>query len=257
MASLSTDAFPSSSPSGDDTKEAAPQNGEYEALLSQPGTLTTKGICAAYERRIKAYQAAATNRVASAKGKSSDPYVAAAYRRTHNWVRDPIAKRFSKSMEDAAVAALNIVTDGKAGQSGPVAPYLTASIDVCGLTSAYAKAVKGVDASLAAGARIRSAADRKPWYPKGYEEWVDGVAFKYNRGATSAGYLGGWAYNVVSRDGCPVQLYIEVNFTDGGTVVDYGNDLLSSLDPGQRALIQLRTTADGVDQFEINEVTCL
>ncbi len=49
---------------------------------------------------------------------------------------------------------------------------------------------------------------------------------------------------VLSRYGCPDGLYVEANFKSGDTVVDYGNDALGSLGPGDTAVLTLTSTSD-------------
>lgn len=93
------------------------------------------------------------------------------------------------------------------------------------------------------------------WYPKDYVELSDGVAVKWaaNRaGNCFMDYCA--ALYVLSRDGCST-LYADVNVLDSsGTIVDSGNDIASSIEAGQKALLSFNFTSSG--KLKIGSVDC-
>ena len=258
---------PTVEPSVEASEQPAPDPTTEEPVEEKPltyedlvmGNLSTAEICASYQTLIDKYDAVISKRTKSLDGKAEDPYKAASFKRKNAWVLDDLSTTYEEDWQTTGTFALNVVSDGQAGQLESVNEYLEASLASCGLDDAYRQQsaqVKTIDSKQSA---VVTAANSKPWYPKGYEEWVDGVAFKYNASATRNSYLCGWAYNVKCRDGCPSGLYVEVNFNDSnGTIVDYGNDYIARLMPGEKALVQLRvgSRCGNVDSFTVTEVNC-
>jgi hypothetical protein len=77
------------------------------------------------------------------------------------------------------------------------------------------------------------------WYPKGYQEWQDGLAFRWvkSKDLKCPAYSGGcWGMYVIARDGCPQNLYVELSVENrAGDVVGFTNDLVGSVEAGRRA----------------------
>lgn len=256
----STSASPAESESASNEPsevEPTPEVITYADVVSGP--ITNAEICASYADLIDRYTSVVAKRTKSLDGKSNDPYKAAKFVGNNGWVYEDLSVGFNEDWESAATEALNAVSNGQAGTVESLDDYRRASLEACGLDEDYETLRSDVSVVDSDQSSVLSAAEEKPWYPKGYEEWVDGVAFKYNASATRNSYLCGWAYNVVCRDGCPNGLYVEVNFEDGnGTIVDYGNDYIAQLLPGDKALVQLRvgSRCGNVDSFSVTEVNC-
>jgi len=109
-------------------------------------------------------------------------------------------------------------------------------ISSCGLGSAIAEAESATSRYDSAVNAAVSLAKSAPWYPSGYFELVDGLAGKWNTfsGAWPCYDCSFWKMEVVSRDGCPSGVYVEINITQGGTVVDWTNDSLAQLNSGRK-----------------------
>jgi hypothetical protein len=106
---------------------------------------------------------------------------------------------------------------------------------------------------------IRDMAANVPWYPKGWFEWDDGsVAYKWTHGACdSYGASGCWTMRVISQNGCPDGLYVEINIENAsGTVIDYSNDSLGSLSSGQQAALEFVTYEGAADTAQLTDVSC-
>lgn len=248
-AAASPFATPSESPSATVPSASAtpsPTGPIGYADVVEGGQLTTAAICAAYEKKIATYGGAAAKRLAGGKGKAGNAYVAADYRRTHDWVKDPLVKRFRESMTALATSALNQVSDGQAGLVEDLDAYLAASLAACGLDTAYAKAQSAVQSSVDLGARIRAKANAKPWYPRGFEPFGGDLAIRWidNADVDCFSRCWYWTLEVVSETGCPSGVYAELSISRGGTAVAWTNDSLSALKPRQRGRMQFITYDD-------------
>jgi len=109
-------------------------------------------------------------------------------------------------------------------------------ISSCGLEAEISAAEKATQRYDSAVNNAVSLAESAPWYPRGYFELVDGLAGKWNTftGASPCYDCSFWKLLVVSRDGCSSGVYVELNITQGGTVVDWTNDTLSQLNQGSQ-----------------------
>jgi len=59
------------------------------------------------------------------------------------------------------------------------------------------------------------------------------------------------------RKGCPEGLYVEIDLLDSkGTVIGYSNDVLGSLQLGERGLLTLPVTEDNVQSARVNMISC-
>ena len=99
-----------------------------------------------------------------------------------------------------------------------------------------------------------------PWFPRGFFELSDEVAGKWIKGAKDPCGSGPrcwfWTLDVVSKDGCPDGLYVNVNFLNNGTVVDDSIDSVNSLRAGQKARFQFWTYDRSVDEIEPTSTSC-
>jgi hypothetical protein len=95
----------------------------------------------------------------------------------------------------------------------------------------------------------------KPWFPDGFQEFQDGIAFKWSKGSCDYGRCNHAIF--ISRDGCPRSLYVEVNgFDNSDTQVDYTNDTTSSLAPMTQAKLEFNFTEDSVRMAYVSKVNC-
>lgn len=245
------------SPSAAPSVQAGPLS--YEDILVD-GTYTTEAICTEYRTKIAKYAKAAKGRVSSGSGSAQGPYEAASYRRTHAWVKDELAARFDESLDVSARKALNAVSGNRAGELDSVDAYFRDSIDSCGLSKALQSARALTRKSDALGERIIRQARLKPWYPKGYFEMDEGLAGRWISGASDPCGYGPrcwyWTLDVTSKDGCPDGVYVAINMTNGGSVIDWSNDSLPSLRARQTGRLQFYTYDLAADTAEISDVSC-
>lgn len=241
------------------TPSASPAPTGYLAVVPD-GKITTAAICSDYESTLSKYGKSAQAYIASGRSRTKDPYKAASYVKHVNWVHTSYADKFKAAITKSATKSLNAISDGQAGIVDSVDDYLKDSLAACGLTDSYDKTVDQAAKVDQLAGRITAQAENKPWYPKGYQEATDGVAIKWiDSAADPCGYgprCWFWTIDVVSDTGCPSGLYVAVNFTRGGTVVDWSNDTLPSLREGQKGRLQFYTYDRSTDAIELAEVNC-
>jgi hypothetical protein len=105
-----------------------------------------------------------------------------------------------------------------------------------------------------------AAAVRTLWYPRGYIEYSDGLAFAYAplKKFQCDTYTACWGVYVIARDGCPSSLYIEISVTQGGSITGYANDLQGTVPAMRRVLLKPSTFSnDGRGLTgELTKLTC-
>lgn len=66
-----------------------------------------------------------------------------------------------------------------------------------------------------------------------------------------------WQIAVSSADGCPDGVYAELNVLDeNDAVIDYTNDTLGVLQPGQTAILTFDYYGDGAESGQVAKVDC-
>jgi hypothetical protein len=86
---------------------------------------------------------------------------------------------------------------------------------------------------------------------------ADSVYFKWVA-RPSCDYVACMQAYAYADNGCPSELYVEVQLTDkAGTVVGMTNAVASGLGSGQRALLTFDITANGKVSGHVNKVDCL
>jgi hypothetical protein len=66
-----------------------------------------------------------------------------------------------------------------------------------------------------------------------------------------------WAMDVVTRDGCPTSLYVELSLTDSaGTNVGFTNDVAGVVSAGQKAHLIFDSFEDAASKATLADVTC-
>jgi hypothetical protein len=88
-------------------------------------------------------------------------------------------------------------------------------------------------------------AERAPWYPNGYFEIEEGLAGKWTNEYVDCYECSYWTMDVISENGCPGGVYVELSILRGGAAVDWTNDSLSSLSPGQKGKLEFRAYLSG------------
>lgn len=108
--------------------------------------------------------------------------------------------------------------------------------------SAALRALGSYDTSVKGAIRLANSA---PWYPNGYFDVGDGLAGKWTRDYVNCYGCSYWTMDVVSKNGCPSGVYVEMSILRDGVAVDWTNDSLSSLSPGQQGKLEFRAYLSG------------
>jgi len=108
--------------------------------------------------------------------------------------------------------------------------------------SAALRALGSYDSSVKGAVRLANSA---PWYPNGYFDAGDGLAGKWTRDYVDCYGCSYWTMDVVSKNGCPSGVYVEMSILRDGVAVDWTNDTLASLSPGQRGKLEFRAYLSG------------
>lgn len=250
-------------PDASSEASASPSESAGYEVLIVGGKITTAEICNTYTDILTKFTNRSKAQIKSGSKYVDDPYTAAKYVRNVAWVDADSEENLSELVDKAATSALNVVTDGQAGQVSDLAPYVEDSMDACGLTFQFSTAKGKATTVNELAADLYTEADNKPWYPKGFEEWNldSNMAYKYaiNKGGDPCGYSACryGKYEVISQDGCPSGIYAEMNFMDaGGTVVDWSNDTVSYLEPMQKALLTFVSYSAPGGTIRLTEINC-
>ena len=96
------------------------------------------------------------------------------------------------------------------------------------------------------------------WFPKGYHEFSDGVAYKWANAKSDCYQCSYWSMYVIARDGCPSSVYAEINIVDKGTVISYTNDTLGGLEPMQKGLMKFESyeSLPNGTQGQLKDISC-
>jgi len=108
-------------------------------------------------------------------------------------------------------------------------------------------------------ASIEGLAASVPWHPRGFYEYRQGLAYRFVEGGSDPCYASCsyWTIEVISQDGCRGGLYAEMNISQGNRVVDWTNDTLPRLGPGQIAQLQMVTYSSAVSSGSTGELVTL
>jgi len=229
----------------------------YEDLVV--GNVTTDEICESYSNVLETFSVVVSKRIKSLAGKADDPYTAATFVRRNAWVsKDDALNKFASQWENAATTALDSVSDGRAGQLESTDAYFDKSLEECGLSDAYKAQLSSVIKVNATQRKVVSAADRKPWYPKGYSEYPgEDLAYKYTKDGCESNYGYCWSYTVISAFGCLDGVYAEGNISQNDTIIGWTNDTIGYLPPFKKAQLEMQDFGgSGTKSFELTQMRC-
>jgi hypothetical protein len=244
----------------------------YVQLLPRGTTIHTlmKSGCGSYSAIISRWDLAGSTRIAALASIQSDPYVAADFvsRAGNGWVRAHTEAAFASGISQnsqtllvkAAKAKRRFVNDEM------VSRFQDDALFVCHLGSSYVatdNTLTGLDAKTGA---VVSLARDKPWYPKGWSPapndstiaytWDNNVQKCQDPYGTDGEYC--WGIKVMTQSGCPGSVYADLNILQGSTVIDYSNDTLASLEPGQVGELGFKAfeNTSGQLQGQLKEIDC-
>ncbi len=228
-------------------------------------------LCSTYKATIARWQQAEQERTAAMQGVSStDPYA------SFDLVHKPGTGWLHADTEQALTAAITAASRTRlSALAGPKRRYMTIEIVnsfrndmlyLCGEGAAWRQTLAALTQLDNRTAAIVSEAANKPWYPQGYAPYGgdSSIAVKWDNNISKCQDqygVGGeycWGMFIISRDGCPSSIYAEISILQGNAVIDYSNDVLSGLDPGQVGELAFKAYENTSGQLtgQLKQVNC-
>ena len=200
-------------------------------------------LCSQYRDSIDSWTADAKRYLAASATAANDPegYAAVDYLANSGEFNGKTPDQFQDHLAQLALKRLKAVTRPRITET-MLETFTEDSLFICHLGAAAQDTKEKLEAAMNRNDQIVSSANSVPWYPRGWKEVADGIAVDYIENH-DCGYSDAycWGYYVISREGCPSGIYVEVNITNSeGTVVDYSNDTLGSLPAGQRGQLEFQ-----------------
>lgn len=233
---------------------------------------TATGLETLTKAQCKPFTAIATNtkgnKAAKAKIKAvdkadKDEWSAYSYVNKYDWTNDPASAlndwqsrwdtQLSTSFDEIAA---NATTDVASSKTELMPDFEAKVLTDCKLGAKKEATVTLLGDLSTKGSALVTLASNKPWYPRGYSEWEDGLAWKWADAYSDCYSCSYWHIRVISRDGCSGGVYAEINIERGGSVVDWTNDTVTYLGPGKKALLEFDTWEDGSLTGDLTTLTC-
>jgi hypothetical protein len=113
------------------------------------------------------------------------------------------------------------------------------ALSYCGARDQYQSNIQILVAADRSIDRIATMAANAPWYPEGFSEYSANLAYRWstNEGGWPCNNCSFWKMTVLTKTGCTSGLYGEINILRGNSVVDWTNDLIAYLGPGETAVL--------------------
>ena len=197
----------------------------------------------------------------------TDPRQALVVSQDGDFPSNPYASGYRDGVEAEAVTPLALLF--RASERDDIAPadqiqrweseWVDYALSACNVLGQYETNLQILVAADRSVDRIATMAANAPWYPEGFSEYSTDLAYRWstNEGGWPCSGCSFWKITVVTKDGCPSGLYGEINISQGGSVVDWTNDLIAYLGPGDSALLTFirypyRSTLTG----QLVDLTC-
>lgn len=190
----------------------------------------------------------------------NDPFEALTFTRKNQ--ASDFRNRFGSlddAITDAARKSLKQLSKKAAARTLMTQQYQDDALTECDLSNRLTQARTDYGTIASRWSSIEDVAASVPWYPRGFDEYEDGLAYRFVDGATSPCYSSCfyWTIEVTSLYGCSDGLYAELNISQGNRVVDWTNDTLPSLAAGQVAQLQMVTYSSSVNSNSRGELVTL
>ena len=105
-----------------------------------------------------------------------------------------------------------------------------------------------------AAASSEPTVDAAPWFPAGYTEVQDGIAFKWITPSCDYGKCN--QASLIIRDGCPSSLYVETTeFDSTQTQIGFSNDSVGAVAPMQKVKMTFHAS-DQTRTMQFAKVSC-
>jgi hypothetical protein len=224
----------------------------------QDANALTVGKCSELESLLSKQAKLITSRLDASQSPAQDAFESADYLKTNDWS----TLDHTEELLTAQLALTNPVVTPALSQSADeqqLVGFLEDSLTACVLSDKASDVMgdaRSLDSRLAS---MKSKANNLPWYPKGFSEFEDGIAWRWaERGEYRCSYGDHcWGMFIVAKFGCPSMLYAEITILDsGGTNIGFTNDTTSSVGSGQQAKLVFEDFTPGADSARLAEIKC-
>ena len=223
--------------------------------LPAPASYVMPTDCQGLHRALAAFIATANGKAAS-YSHITDPRAAAAFVSAHTILTDAYETgALYRAVDSALRSARSRATMLAKARLDPrlLGP---AAVRFCKQDGLFEQAVSAATKVGESSALLTSRAQDVPWYPAGFDEVTDGIALDFLQHPACPAYTGCFQARVVVRQACS-NLYVEIATLDSSrNKVGYSNDVLVSLQPGERGLLTFAATNDNVTNAEFSKANC-
>lgn len=218
----------------------------------------SNSICSDIDSVLKKQAKIVQRRLDATTKPSVDPFDSADYLKTIDWESfehydNVVAEERAVSDPVLSTSTMSIPTDEQKQA------FLKDSLVTCGLDKTSAQTLADANTLDSRLGTMRSRANNLPWYPKGFDEYEDGIAYRFLKSKEFNCSYGDhcWGMYVISQSGCPSSLYVELTILDSnGSNIGFTNDTTSGLSPGQQAKMVFEDFTPGAQQARIAKISC-
>lgn len=227
-------------------------------------------LCTKYTHAIATWQATAQRRLDATQGVSvSDPYADwnFVHQKGMGWLHARAQQTYFGALERLAHTRLLAIAGPKRRYvtNTMVSRFSTDSLYLCHDGQAWKRTSAALNRLDSRTSRLLSMAAAKPWYPKGYHPYGDGtIAFQWDNKiskcqdaySVSGEYC--WGMRIITQRGCPSSVYASISILQGQAAIDFSNDTLAGLDPGQVGELAFQAFENTSSQLtgQLKEIDC-
>jgi hypothetical protein len=242
---------------------APPKPTRYQQLLrGVTPARALRSLCPGLEQTIGTNEANAAQWLSGSAAATTDSYAAADYLASGAafTVGRDYAANLTTAIFGSALHRLKAVAKPGITYS-MLRQFAKDALSACGLSTRYASTRASLIDLKARGNEINDLAASKPWYPAGYYESPTNpdLAWQWTNAACGSDLEGSycWQISIVTNAECS-DTYGELSISQGNTVLDYTNDTLGALSPGQTGVLNFEWYGDnGVSGTLTGHVTKL
>lgn len=250
-------ASPAATPSSSQTS-AIPYWGYLKSGVTKRSALLA--ACKPAVHYVNGTSARLARQLQQVAGGQKDPWVAATFVSKVSWLRDGNADQVASGLRSLLTKVLQSRTFA-VPTADQTDAYVADVARACGLTAKEATMSNRATRLDSQVSDLKALAESVPWYPKGYREFSDGLAFRWLKSGeyhcASYSINGCFGVSVLSRDGCSSSLYLELTTYDSaGNAVGFTNDTTGALLPGDHAQLVPEVVDDNVSSARVSEITC-
>jgi hypothetical protein len=195
------------------------------------------------------------------KVRASDSYAASDFVDEYDWEdvdHESLLRTEIRGVTDPVLAG---TLQPQVASEVQFAGFLDSVVEGCGIKSDFEQVIDSSQSLDLWLSDVRTRARNRPWYPRDFKTWYDdsNLAWRWaKKGEFNCSYGNRCqAIFVASKDGCASGLYAKINIIDAaGVVVDFSNDLLSGIRPGDVAKMQFEFFTSGSSSTRLEELSC-